>query len=104
LELWPNDAQKREMIYNRYKQFAIPAEQAEWVGLRPWEAVKKQAQIEREKAEAAVRPHKEMLREQLLASLEKLALEGKDVTSELPKPAAKQTFLKNMVKEWTGKK
>ena len=54
--------------------------------MKPWEAVKKQLGIEQAQAEAAVRPLKEKFREELLASLEKLSLEGKELASlEEPK-------------------
>ncbi|XP_070826703.1 large ribosomal subunit protein bL28m [Chaetodon trifascialis] len=45
-ELYPNDPVKREKVYNKYKQFEIPAEEAEWVGLNLAEAVEKQRQLE----------------------------------------------------------
>ncbi|XP_017280126.1 39S ribosomal protein L28, mitochondrial [Kryptolebias marmoratus] len=45
-ELYPNDPAKRESIYNKYKQFEIPEEEAEWVGLTLDEAVEKQRQLE----------------------------------------------------------
>ncbi|XP_041035028.1 39S ribosomal protein L28, mitochondrial [Carcharodon carcharias] len=46
-ELYPDDAEKRELIYNKYKEFVIPEEEAEWVGLSLEEAVEKQRLLEK---------------------------------------------------------
>ncbi|KAL7831657.1 hypothetical protein AOLI_G00292050 [Acnodon oligacanthus] len=45
-ELYSDDSVQREKIYNKYKQFEIPAEEAEWVGLSLEEAVEKQRRLE----------------------------------------------------------
>ncbi|XP_064157398.1 39S ribosomal protein L28, mitochondrial [Anguilla rostrata] len=45
-ELHPDDPARREMIYNKYKEFEIPEEEAEWVGLSLEEAVEKQRLLE----------------------------------------------------------
>ncbi|XP_061576336.1 39S ribosomal protein L28, mitochondrial [Cololabis saira] len=45
-ELYPNDQVKREKIYSKYKEFEIPEEEAEWVGLSLEEAVEKQRVLE----------------------------------------------------------
>ncbi|XP_053550703.1 39S ribosomal protein L28, mitochondrial [Bombina bombina] len=45
--LHPNDTAKREEIYNKYKEFEIPREEAEWVGLSLEEAVEKQRLLEK---------------------------------------------------------
>ncbi|XP_018422291.1 PREDICTED: 39S ribosomal protein L28, mitochondrial [Nanorana parkeri] len=45
--LHPNDQTKRLQIYNKYKTFAIPFEEAEWVGLTLEEAVEKQRLLEK---------------------------------------------------------
>ena len=54
-------------------------EQAEWLGLHPWEAVKKQKEIEAEKNKLDIRPWKENFTRELAAYLEKLKLEGKPI-------------------------
>ncbi|XP_063790269.1 large ribosomal subunit protein bL28m isoform X2 [Pseudophryne corroboree] len=46
-KLYPNDPVKREQIYNKYKAFEIPLEEAEWVGLSLEEAVEKQRLLEK---------------------------------------------------------
>ncbi|XP_053132720.1 39S ribosomal protein L28, mitochondrial [Hemicordylus capensis] len=45
--LHPDDPAKREAVYNKYKEFVIPEEEAEWVGLTLEEAVEKQRLLER---------------------------------------------------------
>ncbi|KAM4567333.1 large ribosomal subunit protein bL28m [Odontesthes bonariensis] len=45
-ELYPDDPVKKESVYNKYKQFEIPEEEAEWMGLSLDEAVEKQRQLE----------------------------------------------------------
>lgn len=51
-ELYPNDPIKREKVYEKYKQFEIPEEVVEWVGLSLEEAVEKQRQLEHKEPEA----------------------------------------------------
>lgn len=50
-ELYPDDLVKRESVYSKYKQFEIPEEEAEWVGLTLEEAVEKQRQLEHKEPE-----------------------------------------------------
>ncbi|KAK2847269.1 hypothetical protein Q5P01_010268 [Channa striata] len=50
-ELYPDDPVKREKVYEKYKQFEIPEEEAEWVGLSLEEAVEKQRQLEHKEPE-----------------------------------------------------
>ncbi|KAG9464548.1 hypothetical protein GDO78_019770, partial [Eleutherodactylus coqui] len=45
--LHADDPVKREQVYNKYKEFAIPLEEAEWVGLSLQEAVEKQRLLEK---------------------------------------------------------
>ncbi|XP_061734643.1 39S ribosomal protein L28, mitochondrial isoform X2 [Nerophis ophidion] len=45
-QLYPDDPVRREKVYNKFKQFEIPEEEAEWVGLTLEEAVEKQRQLE----------------------------------------------------------
>ncbi|KAK6295673.1 hypothetical protein J4Q44_G00333860 [Coregonus suidteri] len=55
-QLYPEDPAKREKIYTKYKQFEIPAEEAEWVGLSVDEAVEKQRQLEHKEPEPLFKP------------------------------------------------
>ncbi|CAJ1065400.1 39S ribosomal protein L28%2C mitochondrial [Xyrichtys novacula] len=50
-ELYPDDPVKKEKVYEKYKQFEIPEEEAEWVGLNLVEAVEKQRQLEHKEPE-----------------------------------------------------
>ncbi|XP_040447441.1 39S ribosomal protein L28, mitochondrial [Falco naumanni] len=46
-KLHPDDPARREAIYNKYQEFAIPEEEAEWVGLSLEEAIEKQRLLEK---------------------------------------------------------
>lgn len=50
-ELYPDDPDKREKVYNKYKQFEIQEEEAEWLGLSLEQAVEKQRQLEHKEPE-----------------------------------------------------
>ncbi|XP_029302409.1 large ribosomal subunit protein bL28m [Cottoperca gobio] len=50
-ELYPSDPIKREEVYNKYKKFEIPEEEAEWLGLSLEEAVEKQKTLEHKEPE-----------------------------------------------------
>lgn len=50
-ELYPDDPVKRDQVYSKYKEFEIPEEEAEWVGLTLEEAVEKQRQLEHKEPE-----------------------------------------------------
>ncbi|XP_002739345.1 large ribosomal subunit protein bL28m-like [Saccoglossus kowalevskii] len=76
-EMYPDDEVKREKIYNRYKQFIIPKEQAEWLGLSYKEAINKVRKIEREKN--PISPLMEKYTEELVAKLKDQSFEGPDV-------------------------
>ncbi|XP_076590388.1 large ribosomal subunit protein bL28m [Chaetodon auriga] len=64
-ELYPNDPVKREKVYSKYKQFEIPAEEAEWVGLNLEEAVEKQRQLERKEPKPLFKVYVDKLVEDL---------------------------------------
>lgn len=64
-ELYPDDPDKREKVYNKYKQFEIPEEEAEWVGLSLEEAVEKQRQLEHKEPEPAFKVCVDQLVEEL---------------------------------------
>uniref|UniRef100_A0A3Q1BZ67 Large ribosomal subunit protein bL28m n=1 Tax=Amphiprion ocellaris TaxID=80972 RepID=A0A3Q1BZ67_AMPOC len=65
-ELYPDDPDKREQVYNKYKQqFEIPEEEAEWVGLSLEEAVEKQRQLEHKEPEPVFKVCVDQLVEEL---------------------------------------
>uniref|UniRef100_UPI00398EE26B large ribosomal subunit protein bL28m n=1 Tax=Pristiophorus japonicus TaxID=55135 RepID=UPI00398EE26B len=66
-ELYPDDAKKRELIYNKYKAFVIPEEEAEWVGLSLEEAVEKQRLLEKKDPVPLFKVFSEELAQQLSA-------------------------------------
>lgn len=64
-ELYPSDPVKREKVYAKYKQFEIPEEEAEWVGLSLEEAVEKQRQLEHKEPEPLFKVYVDKLVEDL---------------------------------------
>ncbi|KAK1154547.1 39S ribosomal protein L28, mitochondrial-like isoform X1 [Acipenser oxyrinchus oxyrinchus] len=50
-ELYPENPAKRETVFNKYKEFVMPVEEAEWVGLSLEEAVEKQRLLEKKDPE-----------------------------------------------------
>nr|XP_054754687.1 39S ribosomal protein L28, mitochondrial-like [Lytechinus pictus] len=64
-DMYPDDPQNRDKIYNKYKRFVIPKEEAEWVGLTPAEAFAKQRQIEA--VADPIRPLQELYTDELIA-------------------------------------
>ncbi|KAM9733113.1 large ribosomal subunit protein bL28m [Menidia menidia] len=65
-ELYPDDPVKRERVYGKYKQFEIPEEEAEWVGLSLEEAMEKQRQLEHKEPE----PHFKVCVDKLVQELQ----------------------------------
>uniref|UniRef100_A0A8C9APT5 Large ribosomal subunit protein bL28m n=1 Tax=Prolemur simus TaxID=1328070 RepID=A0A8C9APT5_PROSS len=55
-QLHPDDPERRAAIYDKYKEFAIPEAEAEWVGLTLEEAIEKQRLLE-EKVSVCQRCH-----------------------------------------------
>ncbi|XP_064408742.1 39S ribosomal protein L28, mitochondrial [Latimeria chalumnae] len=70
-ELYPDDPAKREAIFNKYKEFVIPEEEAEWVGLSLEEAVEKQRLLEKKEPVPLFKVFTEELLQQL--AVEKLS-------------------------------
>ncbi|XP_008289892.1 large ribosomal subunit protein bL28m [Stegastes partitus] len=64
-ELYPDDPVTREKVYNKYKQFEIPEEEAEWIGLNLEEAVEKQRQLEYKEPEPLFKVYVDKLVEEL---------------------------------------
>ncbi|XP_031716987.1 large ribosomal subunit protein bL28m [Anarrhichthys ocellatus] len=64
-ELYPSDPVKGEKVYIKYKQFEIPEEEAEWLGLSLEEAVEKQRQLEHKEPEPLFKACVEELVEEL---------------------------------------
>lgn len=64
-ELYPDDPVKKEKVYSKYKQFEIPEEEAEWVGLNLEEAIEKQRQLEHKEPEPLFKACVDQLVEEL---------------------------------------
>lgn len=84
-ELYPEDKQKQEIIYNRYKEFVIPLEEAEWVGLKPWEAVNKQKKIEEVNQRKEIIPLKQVFAEETIEKLSSVDFDFEKVLPEIKK-------------------
>nr|CAB3263970.1 39S ribosomal protein L28, mitochondrial-like [Phallusia mammillata] len=76
-DLFPNDPQKQESIYEKYKKHVISEEEAEWTGLTLVEAMEKQ--WEAEKSKGLHTPLLEIYAKELKA---KLAVENKQSSAE----------------------
>ncbi|XP_062998997.1 large ribosomal subunit protein bL28m [Elgaria multicarinata webbii] len=63
--LHPDDPAKREAVYNKYKAFVIPEEEAEWVGLSLEEALEKQRLLEKKDPVPLFKVYAEELVQQL---------------------------------------
>ncbi|XP_019625252.1 PREDICTED: LOW QUALITY PROTEIN: 39S ribosomal protein L28, mitochondrial-like [Branchiostoma belcheri] len=72
-DLYPTDPEKRDRIYNKYKDYVIPEEEAEWVGLRLKMAVFK---MQHEEYKPPV-PLMEKYRRQLIADLKDRSIREK---------------------------
>lgn len=67
--MYPDNPEKRDRIYEKYKEFIIPLEEVEWLGLSLSQAERKQAKIEEKEAADNVRPLKEVYMEELIEQL-----------------------------------
>lgn len=94
-DLYPNDKQKQETIYNRYKEFVIPLEEAEWVGLKPWEAMKKLKNLEKENIFKSIRPLKEVFAEETLRKLDA----GEDIPVQQQTEIKKKSLMRKIYDE-----
>lgn len=68
-QLYPENPEKREEIYEKYKEFIIPREEIPWLGLTISEADKQQATAEEQAYQAQIRPLKYVLMEDLVDKL-----------------------------------
>ncbi|KAL3878398.1 hypothetical protein ACJMK2_030754, partial [Sinanodonta woodiana] len=66
--LYPSDPVKRDKIYNRYKEYIIPEEEAEWIGLTVPEALKKAEEMQAKNS--TIRPLKEVFTEEIVQKLQ----------------------------------
>jgi len=76
-ELYPNDKEKQNMIFNRYSKYMIPLEEAEWIGLSLWQALKKQLKSDEEARKAQIKPLKNLFADRLCQELDRLKIDGK---------------------------
>jgi len=68
-ELYPNNKEMQEKIFNKYKEYAVDKEQASWVGLSLKEAMRKQWEIEKLQKIDEPKPLLDLYTEQLISEL-----------------------------------
>lgn len=68
-ELYPNDSGKRDEVLDKYKDFILPFEEADFHGLSLQEALYKQLTLDRIEEEKSIRPLKENFRAQAFEDL-----------------------------------
>lgn len=88
--LYPDNQDKQDMIFRRYKKFVLPVEEAEWVGLKPWEAMVKLKKFEQEIMLTELKPLKEVYTKETLKRLE---MGDIIATNDVPEPT-KNIFTK----------
>ena len=72
---YPDDTEKRDRIYEKYKQFVIAEDEAEWVGLTLHEAERKQHELEEAELQTNTRPLKHIYAEELAVKLKTKSIE-----------------------------
>lgn len=71
--LYKNNPTKREEIYQKYKEFEIPSEEADWVGQSLQEAERKQYSIEERLEQETTRPLRHSYADGLLEQVKQMA-------------------------------
>lgn len=85
-DMWTDDPKQQQFVYNKYKDYIIPEEEAEWFGLSLLEALRKQRDIE-VKISTPV-PNKVLFRQELLQKLiewKNTKDQKEEITSWFPK-------------------
>ncbi|GAB6021542.1 39S ribosomal protein L28, mitochondrial [Chamberlinius hualienensis] len=72
-DFYHNDPEKQQEVYDKYKQFIIPEDKVEWIGLTLTDALKKQKEIE-DVAVLAEKPVKYRYRRELVEKLKQMEL------------------------------
>lgn len=78
-DLYPDEKGKQKTILDKYKDYILPLEEADWHGLPLHEALHKQHTLDRIEEEESIKPLKEEYRRKLVARL----ADGEDVKGEL---------------------
>ncbi|CAF1353205.1 unnamed protein product [Rotaria magnacalcarata] len=100
--LWSDNPEKQRIIYEKYKQYQVPKEEIDWIGLLPDEALEKLENEEDEKYERSIRPWKELFRESLITELSRRQKNNEpiDITPVTTKPPPKTLKEKVINKLW----
>jgi large subunit ribosomal protein L28 len=84
-----NDPQKRDMVYNKFKQYEVPLEEAEWFGLTTAQAITRQKVIEAYQNQT--QPLKIKFAAELVEKLKELKEKG-----ELPAPEETESWMEKI--------
>lgn len=97
-----DEQEKQSIMYDKYKQYQVPKEEIDWIGLSPEEALEKFENEEDQKYEQSVRPWKELFRESLVAELSRRQRnnEPMDIVTTTAKPVPKTLKDKVINKLW----
>uniref|UniRef100_A0A8C0UJ18 Large ribosomal subunit protein bL28m n=1 Tax=Cyanistes caeruleus TaxID=156563 RepID=A0A8C0UJ18_CYACU len=87
-KLHPDDPARREAIYDKYKEFVIPEEEAEWVGLSLEEAIEKQRLLEKQDPVPLFKVYAEELVSQLKEQQQAVKIPAADKALGFRGPAA----------------
>ncbi|ESN99222.1 hypothetical protein HELRODRAFT_155963 [Helobdella robusta] len=79
---YPDNPKKQKEIYEKYKEYEIPLEEAEWVGLSLQEAERKQHEIEEKSALQNEKPLKHYYADDLLKEIKENDLSGFSISSQ----------------------
>jgi len=90
--MYPDDPVKRDAVYEKYKQFVIPEEEAEWVGLSLYEAERKQHEVEEKEQQKSTRPLKYQYFEELAQRLKDASVQSEEDTGS----SSATSFLKKL--------
>ncbi|XP_071950430.1 large ribosomal subunit protein bL28m-like isoform X2 [Antedon mediterranea] len=82
-DMYPNDPEKKDMIYEKYKHYEVPEDEAIWVGLTRGEAVTLYRKLL--PPQEKVRPLKDVYTEELLSKLKENTLTEEFIPEEKPK-------------------
>jgi len=90
--MYPSDPVKRDAVYEKYKQFVIPEEEAEWVGLSLYEAERKQHEVEESERVKSTKPLKYEYFDELARRLKDASLQS----TEEVESSSSTSFLKKL--------
>jgi len=80
-DIYPNDPAQRDTICEKYREYVLPEEEAEWVGLSLHEAERKQHEVEEEDSQRSIQPLKSVYVEELAQRLRATSVDERETSS-----------------------